>query len=344
MFVDRATLHVQGGAGGNGIVSFRKEKYAPRGGPNGGDGGNGGSVIIRVIEGLTNLANLSHQRHWRAERGEHGQGSDCHGRSAPDLIIPVPPGTIVRDRDRGFVLKDLKAVGDWLVVAKGGRGGHGNAHFKSSTNRAPRQCEKGQPGEERVIVLELKVIADVGLVGLPNAGKSTLLSRVSRATPEIADYPFTTKYPNLGMVATDTDRPFVMADIPGLIEGAHQGHGLGHDFLRHVERTRLLVHLVDAVPIDGSDPVANYRAIRHELECYGPTLASRPEIVVLTKLELTGAEEARERFAAETGIKPLAMSAVTGQGIPVLMRRITSELDRLDHGAEATEPEAVPAG
>ncbi len=339
MFVDRVTLHVQAGDGGNGIISFRKEKYAPRGGPNGGNGGDGGSVIVKVVEGLTNLANLSHQRHWRADRGQHGQGSDCHGRGASDLIIAVPPGTIVRDRDRDFILKDLKDVGDWVIVAKGGVGGYGNAHFKSSTNRAPRMAEKGQPGEQRVIVLELKVIADVGLIGLPNAGKSTLLSRTTRATPQIAEYPFTTKYPNLGMAAADSDRPFVIADIPGLIEGAHEGLGLGHDFLRHVERTRLLVHLVDSVPIDGSDPVANYRTIRGELERYSRALASRPEIVVLTKIDLTGADEARGRFVGETGIEPMAISAVTGQGIPALIARIAADLSRLDQGENADRPE-----
>ncbi len=324
MFVDRAVLYVKGGDGGNGLVSFRKEKYAPRGGPNGGDGGHGGSVIVRASDDLTNLANLSHQRHWRANRGQHGQGSNCTGRDAEDLLIEVPVGTIVRDRDRGHVLRDLKRPGERVVVARGGRGGHGNTFFKSSTNRAPRQAEKGQEGEERWIVLELKVIADVGLVGLPNAGKSTLLSRISRAHPEIADYPFTTKYPNLGTVTVDADQTFVVADIPGLIEGAHEGHGLGHEFLRHVERTRLLVHLVDVLPVDGSDSVANYRAIRRELELYSPALASRSELVVATKLDLTGADEARQRLQREIGRETLAISAVTGQGLPALLHRIAA--------------------
>ena len=216
-------------------------------------------------------------------------------------MIEVPPGTIVRDRDRGHVLRDLKSPGESVVVARGGRGGHGNTHFKSATNRAPRQHEAGFPGEERWIVLELKVIADVGLIGLPNAGKSTLLSRISRAHPEIADYPFTTKYPNLGTVVVDSENAFVVADIPGLIEGAHAGLGLGHEFLRHVERTGLLVHLIEAVPIDGSDPVENYRMIRRELEQYSPALAERPELVVVTKIDLTGAEAARDRIARELG-------------------------------------------
>jgi GTP-binding protein len=303
-------------------------------------------VILRAVAGLTNLAHMSSQRHWKADRGEHGQGSDCTGRGAPDLVIEVPPGTIVRDRDRGHVLRDLKSDGDWVVVARGGRGGHGNAFFKSSTNRAPRQHEAGLPGEERWISLELKVIADVGLVGLPNAGKSTLLSRISRAHPEIADYPFTTKYPNLGTVHAGSDRAFVVADIPGLIEGAHQGHGLGHEFLRHVERTRLLVHLVDAVPVDGSDPLVNYRTIRQELEHYSPALANRPEILVVTKMDLTGAAESRARLAAELGRDVLAISAVTGQGIPPLLHQIADRLEQLPPTpdlAPATAVAATPA-
>lgn len=343
MFVDRVTIYVRGGDGGNGCLSFRREKYAPRGGPNGGDGGAGGSVIVRAKEGLTNLAHLSHQRHWKAERGEHGQGSDCFGRNAPDMMIDVPPGTLVRDRDRNHLLRDLKADGDWVNVARGGRGGHGNAHFKSSTNRAPRQREGGKPGEERWITLELKVIADVGLVGLPNAGKSTLLSRISRAHPEIADYPFTTKYPNLGMAHAGPDQAFVVADIPGLIEGAHQGLGLGHEFLRHVERTRLLVHLVDAAPADGSDPLANYRTIRGELEHYSPALAKRPELVVVTKMDLTGAPEEAARLRETLGREVLAISAVTGHGIPALIHRIGDLLENLPPAEEASEPITVSA-
>jgi GTP-binding protein len=337
MFVDRVAIFVQGGVGGNGCLSFRREKYVPRGGPNGGDGGHGGSVIIRAATGHTNLAHLSFQRHWRAEKGAHGQGSDKYGRGGEDMVIEVPAGTLVRDRERGHLLRDLKNPGDEVTVALGGRGGHGNTHFKSSTNRAPRQVEKGLVGEERWVVLELKVIADVGLVGLPNAGKSTLLSRITRAQPEIADYPFTTKYPNLGKVVTE-DRGFVVADIPGLIEGAHAGHGLGHEFLRHVERTTLLVHLVEAVPMDETDPVQNYRVIREELSQYSPALAERPELLVVTKMDMTGAEEARARLEQELGRKVAGISAVTGQGIPQLIHEIHGRLDAL----AAAEREANP--
>lgn len=348
MFVDRVTIYVKGGDGGDGILAFRREKYVPKGGPNGGDGGRGGHVIIRATEGLTNLAHLSYQRHWKAEPGVRGQGSDCTGRNAPDLIIDVPVGSIIRDRERGHVLRDLKQIGDEVIVARGGRGGHGNAHYKSSTNRAPRQHEDGFPGEDRWIHLELKVIADVGLVGLPNAGKSTLLSRITRARPEIADYPFTTKYPNLGMAQVGPDRGFLVADIPGLIEGAHEGHGLGHEFLRHVERTRLLVHLVEAAPMDGSDPVQNYRTIRGELERYSPALAARPELLVVTKLDLTEAEAARARIAEELCREVMPISAVTGRGIPELVLRIADMLDQLpipgELPAPAPEPSAVGAG
>jgi GTPase len=335
MFVDRVTIFVSGGDGGNGCMSFRREKYAPRGGPNGGDGGRGAHIILRATEGHTNLAHLSHQRHWRGKRGDHGEGSDKFGRGAEDMVIEVPPGTLVRDRDRGHLLRDLKAPGDEIIVARGGRGGHGNAHYKSSTNRAPRQHEEGLPGEERWIVLELKVIADVGLIGLPNAGKSTLLSRISRAHPEIADYPFTTKYPNLGSVLAE-DRNFVVADIPGLIEGAHSGHGLGHEFLRHVERTNLLVHLVEAVPMDDSDPLHNYRTIRNELAQYSQTLADRPELLVVTKMDVTGAEEARVRIERELNREVAGISAVTGRGIPQLLHRIVELL------GERTEPQSEP--
>ncbi|RIK83667.1 MAG: GTPase ObgE [Planctomycetota bacterium] len=326
MFVDRVEIEVQAGRGGDGCVSFRREKYVPRGGPNGGDGGDGGSVILRAEGGVDNLAFVGHKQQWRASDGQHGMGSDCHGRSAEDLVIPVPPGTQVIDATGSFVLKDLVQDGDEVIAAQGGKGGKGNARFKSATNRAPRQFTPGGEGEHRRLVLELKVIADVGLVGKPNAGKSTLLSRLTRARPEIAAYPFTTKHPNLGIVRVDLDRSFVMADIPGLIEGAHAGVGLGHEFLRHVERAGILVHLVEPAPMDGTDPLDNYRTIRNELVQFDPSLGERPEIVVVTKSELPSAEETRAALAAETGREVLAISAVTGQGLNQLVGAISSLL------------------
>lgn len=327
MFVDRVKIYVQAGKGGDGCVSFRREKYIPRGGPNGGDGGDGGSVILEAQPGVDSLAALAHKKHWRAERGEAGRGADCYGRGAEDLLIPVPVGTIVMDAEQGFVIKDLALPGDRLVAARGGRGGKGNLHFKSATNRTPRESTPGEEGEVRELILELKVIADVGLIGKPNAGKSTLLSRLSRARPEIAAYPFTTKYPNLGLVQIDRDRSFVMADIPGLIEGAHAGHGLGHEFLRHVERAGILVHLVEPMPLDGSDPLANYRAIRTELELHDPALITRPEIVVVSKSELPGSAEVRDRLAAEINRSVLSISAVTGSGLDKLLYAIARELE-----------------
>jgi GTPase len=326
MFIDRVTIYVKGGDGGNGCVSFRREKFVPKGGPDGGDGGRGGSVIIRALGGADNLAGITHRKHWRADSGQPGSSANCSGKSAEDMVIEVPPGTVVFDRDRGHVLKDLIAASDQVTVGHGGKGGRGNKYFATSTNQAPREFEEGELGEERWIVLELKVIADVGLVGLPNAGKSTLLSRLSRARPEIADYPFTTKYPNLGMVSIDDEHGFILADIPGLIEGAHAGVGLGHEFLRHVERTRVLVHLVEPLPMDGSDPVENYKTIRKELDLYSPHLTDKPELVVVSKSELTDSNELRERLEKELHEPVLAISAVTGQGLAELVRRISQRL------------------
>jgi GTP-binding protein len=327
MFVDRVEIHVAAGNGGNGIVSFRREKYVPLGGPDGGDGGDGGSVIFRAQAGVDSLSALAHRKHWRAQPGENGGSSDCHGRSAEDLVLLVPPGTVVIDAEHGLILKDLVAPGDQVIAAQGGKGGKGNAAFKTATNRAPRESTPGGEGEQRNLQLELKVIADVGLIGKPNAGKSTLLSRLSRARPQIADYPFTTKYPNLGIVALNPDRTFVMADLPGLIEGAHAGVGLGHEFLRHIERAGILVHLVEPAPVDGSDPLENYRIIRSELERYSADLGKRPEIVAVTKSELPGAEEIREQLADETSGEVLGISAVTGQGLDKLLWAIASKLD-----------------
>jgi GTPase len=327
MFVDRVTLQIEAGRGGDGCTSFRREKFVPRGGPDGGDGGDGGSVIIVAVEGVDSLAALSQKKHWSAENGERGGSANCHGRNGQDLIVQVPPGTLVKDAKAHHVLKDLASPGDSVVAARGGRGGKGNLRFKSSTNRAPRQSTPGGEPESRLLTLELKVIADVGLVGMPNAGKSTLLSRLSRARPEIADYPFTTKFPNLGIVQIHADRSFVLADIPGLIEGAHRGTGLGHEFLRHIERAGILVHLVEPSPTDGSDPLANYRVVRSELEQYDVGLGRRPEIVAVSKCELPEAAETRDRLARELDRDVLAISAVTGQGLDHLLRAITRLLD-----------------
>jgi GTP-binding protein len=326
MFVDRVTLYVKGGDGGRGCCSFRREKYVPRGGPDGGDGGDGGDVIVRAVAGTDSLAEVVHRKHWRAENGGGGQGSNCHGRRGSELVIPVPPGTLVLDRDRGHVLRDLTEANQEVTVAHGGKGGRGNRAFATAVNQAPRETEPGTPGEERWIVLELKVIADAGLIGLPNAGKSTLLSRLSQAQPEVADYPFTTKHPNLGLVTLGGERAFVLADLPGLIEGAHSGTGLGHEFLRHVERTRVLVHLVEPLPPDGSDPLENYRVIRRELELHGRGLADKPEVIAVSKAELTGSEEVRSRLERELGREALAVSSVTGQGLSQLVGAVAQLL------------------
>lgn len=328
MFVDRVQIEVTGGRGGHGCMSFRREKYVPRGGPDGGDGGDGGNVVIVARHGVNSLVALANRHHIRAEAGTNGEGSGRHGRCASDEIIEVPPGTIVIDANNQFVLKDLAVDGSSVIAAVGGRGGKGNARYKSSTNQAPRQAQQGHPGEHRRLILELKVIADVGLIGKPNAGKSTLLSRLSSARPEIADYPFTTKYPNLGIVQVNLDRSFVMADIPGLIEGAHLGVGLGHDFLKHIERAGILVHLVEPLPMDQTDPIENYKAIRFELEQYNDQLRERPEIVVVTKCELPDASEIAQKLESEIGKPVITVSAVTGEGLPKLIHQISQVLDQ----------------
>ena len=329
MFVDRVEIRVEAGRGGDGCMSFRRERFVPRGGPDGGDGGQGGSIVIRAAEGVDHLAVAAHRKHWRARAGSAGQGSNRHGRSADDMVIEVPPGTVVRDAEDNFVLKDLKQAGDSVIAAKGGKGGKGNAHFKSATNRAPRQFTRGGDAEVRKLILELKVIADVGLVGKPNAGKSTLLARLSRAKPAIADYPFTTKRPHLGRVDVDRDRSFVLADIPGLIEGAHQGVGLGLEFLRHVERTRVFIHLVEPIPSDQTTPLDNYQAIRSELAQYHEDLATRPEIIAVSKIELPGAEQIRQELAEQLETKVLGISAVTGVGLDQLMGAVLAQFDQV---------------
>ncbi len=330
MFIDEVEIYVEAGKGGDGCVSFRREKYVPRGGPDGGDGGHGGSVVVVAQQGVDSLTALAHRKHWRAKNGRPGSGANRHGASADELVIRVPPGTVIVDAEHGHVLKDL-ADEDRVVAARGGKGGKGNTRFKSATNQAPRDSTRGEPGESRMLRLELKVIADVGLLGKPNAGKSTLLSRLSRARPEIAAYPFTTKHPNLGRVQIDRDRSFIMADVPGLIEGAHAGVGLGHEFLRHVERAGILVHLVEPEPSDGTDPVANYRAIREELLKHDAALGERPEIVAVTKADLPGGEmvqaELAEKLGGEVGGEVLLISAVTGQGLNRLVGAIAAALD-----------------
>ncbi len=342
MFYDRAKIYVKGGDGGNGCVAFRREKYVPVGGPWGGDGGRGGSVILRGDGGLRTLVDLRYQRHYKAQRGRHGQGKNKHGRSAEDLVVRVPLGTVVKDAATGRLLGDIVREGQELVVARGGRGGRGNARFAGPHNKAPAMAEKGEPGEERWLIVELKLLADAGLVGFPNAGKSTLLARVSAARPKIAGYPFTTLTPNLGMVRVDEGKSFVMADIPGLIEGAHAGAGLGHDFLRHVERTRLLVHVVDAAGTEGRDPLEDFAVINRELALYNEALAGRTQVIAANKMDLPGSEQNLARLRDKLGDKYeiYPVSAVTGRGVRELVRRIYELLQQIPTAPVPVEGEA----
>jgi GTPase len=329
MFVDEVEIHVQGGDGGAGCVSFRREKFVPRGGPDGGDGGDGGSVELVADPAISTLLDFRYQRHYQAERGQHGQGSNKHGASGADTVLRVPVGTAVHDRDSGEAMGDLTAPGARLLVARGARGGRGNARFATSTNRAPRRADLGRSGEGRWIRMELRLLADVGVVGFPNAGKSTLVSRLSAARPKIADYPFTTLVPTLGIVRVDDARSFVIADLPGLIPGAADGKGLGHRFLRHTERTRLLIHLVDLDPGTGRDPVDDYRVIQAELRAYSPDLARRPQVVVGNKVDLPGADERGrelEAFCLAEGIPFHAISGVTGRGLGALIHDVAARL------------------
>lgn len=319
--IDRATIFVRSGKGGAGCVSLRREKYVPKGGPDGGDGGRGGDVVLVVDPSIDTLLPLTPRPHYRAENGQHGMGKSRHGADGKDCIIKVPPGTLVFDHETGEQIADLCDIGERLVVARGGAGGFGNEHFKSATNQTPREATPGEPWEERTLRLELKLLADVGLIGMPNAGKSTLLSVLSQARPRIADYPFTTLSPNLGMAQLDEQRHLLFADIPGLIEGAAGGAGLGHDFLRHIERTSVLAHLVEVAPADGSKPADNYRAIRRELADYSPDLAAKPELIVLSKADLLPTNAVAEveqdlRAAADDPRTPiLTLSSVTRTGI-----------------------------
>jgi GTPase len=320
MFIDEAIISVKAGDGGDGCVSFRREKYVPKGGPDGGDGGNGGSVIFVADANKDTLLDFSGKHHWKAQRGEAGMGKKMSGLSGEDLVIQVPPGTIVYDAGSDIRIADLDAPEKRLVIAKGGKGGRGNWHFKSASNQAPRYAEPGTEGQERRLRLELKLIADVGLVGMPNAGKSTLLRAISAARPKVADYPFTTLEPQLGIVELNTGRRMVVADIPGLIEGAQHGAGLGHAFLRHIERTKIIVHLLDLYPSDGSDPAENYRKIRKELESFSPALAEKREIIAANKMDLAIDNDALDHLhKGLPGKRIFAISGVSRQGVEHLL-------------------------
>ncbi|MFN3530961.1 MAG: GTPase ObgE [Candidatus Brocadia sp.] len=339
MFVDEAVIFVKGGEGGNGCVSFRREKYVPHGGPDGGDGGKGGDVILHVSNKKDTLLDLTSRVKYIAESGAHGKGSTKKGKDGKDLIIDLPMGTVIKDKESGRILKDMSISGESIVIARGGRGGRGNKHFATSTNQVPRYAEKGKPGEERWLILELKLLADVGLIGMPNAGKSTLLSRISAARPKIADYAFTTLQPQLGIVEVEDYGRFVVADIPGLIEGAHKGTGLGDEFLRHIERTKLLVHLLDVSPFAYSNPADAYYIVRNELRQYNPGLAEKPEIVVANKMDLLDAETGIRCIQTLEGkiSKPVCpVSMVTGRNIGTLIRMIVSALNEIQ--ASANQP------
>jgi GTP-binding protein len=342
LLADRAEIYVKAGDGGHGCASFRREKYEPRGGPDGGDGGDGGSVYAVATPGVDTLLDFKGRHHWIAQGGQPGAGKKCHGRDGADLILRLPRGTLLFDRDLDILLKDLSEYGENVCIAHGGKGGRGNTAFATSTHQTPREFEPGTPGQERWLRLELKLFADVGIVGLPNAGKSTLLSRLSKAKPKIADYPFTTLQPQLGIVELSDHRRFVMADIPGLIEGAHEGAGLGDEFLRHVERTRVLLHLIDV----GSDlaissPAAAYHTIRGELEKYSPELAGKPELIVANKIDVTGGKDAAGEFSATIPREVLAVSAVTGEGLAILKEalwRLLEDAKQKDRNESSESP------
>ncbi|TMU85687.1 GTPase ObgE [Bacillus sp. BHET2] len=329
MFIDQVKVYTKGGDGGNGMVAFRREKYVPKGGPAGGDGGHGADVIFEVEEGLRTLMDFRYQRHFKATRGEHGMSKNQHGRNAEDMVVKVPPGTVVKDDDTGETIADLTQHGQRAVITKGGRGGRGNSRFATPANPAPELSEKGEPGQERYIVMELKLLADVGLVGFPSVGKSTLLSVVSAAKPKIAAYHFTTIVPNLGMVETGDGRSFVMADLPGLIQGAHEGVGLGHQFLRHIERTRVIVHVIDMSGIEGRDPYEDYLTINEELKQYNLRLTERPQIIVANKMDMPDAEENlkifKEKIQEDYPIFPI--SAVTQQGLSELLYAVADKVE-----------------
>jgi GTP-binding protein len=330
MFVDQTKIYVKGGDGGNGIVAYRREKYVPLGGPAGGDGGKGANVVFEVNEGLRTLMDFRYQKHWKAPRGEHGMSKNQHGKNAKDMIVKVPPGTVVIDAETKEVIADLVENGQRAIIAKGGRGGRGNSRFATPQNPAPELAENGEPGQERDVLLELKLLADVGLVGFPSVGKSTLLSVVSSAKPKIAEYHFTTIVPNLGMVETEDNRSFVMADLPGLIEGAHQGVGLGHQFLRHIERTRVIVHVIDMAATEGRDPYEDYLTINKELEEYNLRLTERPQVIVANKMDIPEAEENLQKFKEQLKedypIYPI--SAITRKGLRELLFAVADKIEQ----------------
>jgi GTP-binding protein len=331
-FVDYVKVHVKAGNGGSGCVSFRREKYVPRGGPDGGDGGRGGHIIFKATDALNTLLDQRYHREYRARRGQHGMGKKMHGKNGQDLVILVPVGTVVKDAETKDVLVDLDKERKETVLAKGGRGGLGNSHFASPTRQAPRYAQPGEEGEEKWLILELKLLADVGLIGLPNAGKSTFLSVISSAKPKIADYPFTTIRPVLGVIKFEEFKSFVVADIPGLIEGAHRGVGLGFQFLRHVERTSLLLHLVDISEMTEGDPVENFRKINKELELYSPELIGKPQAVAGTKFDIAGGKERLDRLAGYCEIKGIdffPVSAVTGSGIKNVLAYLSARLKEI---------------
>lgn len=341
LFFDEAKIFVQAGSGGNGCVSFRREKFVPRGGPNGGHGGNGGNVILVVNPSLNTLLNLRKHPHWKAERGAHGQGNDKHGKNGADVLVPVPRGTVARDAETGELIADLVNINDRAIIARGGRGGRGNSAFASSTNQAPRWAEKGEPGEARTIILELKLIADIGIIGLPNAGKSTFLASVTAARPKIADYPFTTIVPNLGVAMVD-DRDIVLADIPGLIEGAHAGAGLGDKFLRHIERTRVLIHILDG---SLADPLFAFETINRELAQYRARLTEKPQIVGFNKMDLPDAQEHWRKLQpifVKRQIETYAISAATGEGVRELLRAAAKRLAALPSEISSSIEEELP--
>ncbi len=348
MFADRATIYVRSGKGGDGHVSFRREKYVPSGGPDGGDGGNGGDIIFQVDEGLNTLVDYRHIRKYRAEDGEQGGKKNCHGKNGQNIVLKVPLGTVIKEAETGKVIADMSGDNRKVVLLKGGKGGNGNQHYATSTMQAPKYAQPGQPAQELTLLLELKVIADVGLVGFPNVGKSTLLSRVTNAQPKIANYHFTTLSPNLGVVDLDGSRGFVIADIPGLIEGASQGAGLGHEFLRHIERTKVIIHIVDAAGTEGRDPVADIYAINRELESYNADIGKRPQVIAANKIDAIYSVEESDPLAAlkaefePKGIPVYPISAISGQGLKELLYHVRDMLDQLDQEPTVFAQEYFP--